>query len=110
MNQADVLTPVDRLTTPQATAEPSAPATGRVAGGAEVDQVAVAMVELAVDELIRSRPRGGCDQLRALDAVARAAARLIAERRPERRIADVDAPVPMAGWWSFAAQLPEVDL
>jgi hypothetical protein len=88
MNHADVLTPV----------------------GAEVDQVAAAMVELVVDEMLRSRPQGGCDRLGALDAVARAAARLIAERRPERRIADVDAPVPMAGWWSFAAQLPEVGL
>jgi hypothetical protein len=42
----------------------------------------------------------------ALDAVAR----LAAARRPGRRSADLDAPVPMAGWWSFAAQLPELDL
>jgi hypothetical protein len=96
----------------QATAEPPVPATGRAPGDAGVDRFAVDddVVELAVAELLRSRPLDGCDQLRALEAVARAAARLIAERRPERRTADIDAPVPMAGWWSFAAQLPEVGL
>jgi hypothetical protein len=90
MSRADVLATVDRPSAPPATAE--------------------AIVELAVDQLLRSHPQDGFDRLRALDAVARAAARLIAERRPERRPVDADAPVPMAGWWTFASQLPEVGL
>lgn len=74
------------------------------------DQLAVRVVERAVEELLRSRPRTEGDELLALDAVARAASRLAAERRPERWVQDPDGPVPMAGWWSFAAQLPEVAL
>jgi hypothetical protein len=72
------------------------------------DRLAVRVVERAVEELLRCRPRTQGDELLALDAVARAAARLAAERRPERRPQDLDGPVPMAGWWSFAAQLREV--
>ncbi|MDB5113236.1 MAG: hypothetical protein JWL78_306 [Chloroflexi bacterium] len=74
------------------------------------DQLAVRVVERAVEELLRRRPRTEGDELLALDAVARAAARLAAERRPERRVPESDGPVPMAGWWSFAAQFPEVAL
>ena len=44
-----------------------------------------------------------------LDAIAGAAARLAAQRRPERRAPDGDAPVGIAGWWSFAAQVPEIE-
>ncbi len=74
------------------------------------DHRAVSVVERAVEELLRVRPRTEGDELVALDAVARAAARLAAGRRPPRREQDPDAPVPMAGWWTFAAQLPEVAL
>ena len=74
------------------------------------DRLAVSVVERAVEELLRSRPRTEGDELLALDAVARAAARLAAEHGPERRVQESDGPVPMAGWWSFAAQLPEVAL
>jgi hypothetical protein len=74
------------------------------------DQLALGVVERAVEELLRARPRTEGNELLALDAVARAAARLAAERRPERGMQDPDGPVPMAGWWSFAAQLPEAAL
>jgi hypothetical protein len=74
------------------------------------DRLAVRVVERAVEELLRRRPRTEGDELLALDAVARAAARLAAERGPGRRVPAPDGPVPMAGWWSFAAQLPEVAL
>jgi hypothetical protein len=69
---------------------------------------ATAAVERAVAELLGGASADGEAELRMLDAVARAAARL-AGRRQERRAADGDAPVGIAGWWSFAAQLPEID-
>ena len=69
---------------------------------------ATAAVERVVAELLGGTLGDGDAELRMLDAVARAATRL-AGRRHERRAEDGDAPVGIAGWWSFAAQLPEVE-
>jgi hypothetical protein len=112
MSRAEVLPLADRLMTPT-WAAPAPPDPEPVGGGADADQIAGAVVELAVEELCRSRGRGVDDELRALEAVARVAARLVAPRRPERRGTgagvDADLPVPAAGWWSLTAQMPEVD-
>ena len=93
MTPADVLPAVDRPTLP----------------GAEIDQRAAAAVERVLAELVSAPHADGGDELRTLDALARAATRLAAAHRPERRAADADIPVGAAGWWSFAAQLPELD-
>ena len=69
---------------------------------------ATAAVERVVAELLGGAPGDGDAELRMLDAVARAATRL-AGRRQDRGVEDGDAPVGVAGWWSFAAQLPEVE-
>ncbi|TMD92300.1 MAG: hypothetical protein E6I76_17260 [Chloroflexi bacterium] len=70
---------------------------------------ATAAVERAVAELLGGAPADGDAELCMLDAIAGAAARLAAQRRPERRAPDGDAPVGIAGWWSFAAQVPEIE-
>jgi hypothetical protein len=108
MSPADVLPPVDRRPTTVTAPEAPRPATGRRDLG--ITEQATAAVERAVADLLRALPAEGDGELRALDAIARAAARLVAERRPERRPTDADVPFGAAGWWSFAAQLPEVDL
>jgi hypothetical protein len=70
---------------------------------------AAAAVERAVAELLGGAIVDVDAELRTLDAIARTAARLAADLQPQRRAADADPPVGITGWWSFAAQLPEVE-
>jgi hypothetical protein len=67
-----------------------------------------AEAELAVEQLVAVMAGAGGDQLKALEAVARAATRLARYRRREMR--QEERPVPMMGPWSLDnGMLPGTD-
>jgi hypothetical protein len=111
MSGADVL--LDGPARPPGRAAP-VPAAGPVPAGAGGERLAAEAIDAAVESLLGGRPRGGHDEVAALRDLARAAGRRLGARRAARADADGgaddDAPVPAAGWWSFALQLPGVDL
>lgn len=112
MSGADVL--LDGPARPPGRVAPAPAPAGPAPAGADAERLAAQAVDAAVESLLGGRPRGEQDEVAALRALVRATGLRLGARRGARAGADGgpddDAPVPAAGWWTFALQLPAADL
>jgi len=92
------------------TATATVPHADRLMPRRHIRTAPAAEVDLAVEELAALVAGAGGDETEALDAVARAAARMARQRRRDAR-PDEERPVAMVGQWSLDnGMLPHIVL